>query len=109
MNEKRFIVETVEITDCDTDVSRIAKVITDKEEIYSYDDLYEISDLLNEQQAEIRLYQERVDMREEQLSIIKKHCLEMLSDEQFKLIKRDLENSIKEKVKCKFHISVTGD
>ena len=68
-----------------------------------------ICEMLNQQQAEIRLYQERVDMREEQLSLIKKHCLEMLSDEQIDLIRNDLENSIKEKVKCKFHISVTGD
>ena len=53
MGEKRFIVESVMITnDCNED-KRIVKVITDKEEIYSYDDLYEISDLLNEQQDTI--------------------------------------------------------
>ena len=51
MSEKRFIVESVMITyDCNED-KRIVKVITDKEELYSYDDLYEISGLLNEQQA----------------------------------------------------------
>ena len=49
MSEKRFIVESVSIIDdCNEDKSRIVKVITDKEELYSYDDLYEISDLLNE-------------------------------------------------------------
>jgi len=48
MSEKRFVVETVEITDCDTDVSRIAKVITDTKETYSYEDLDEIVDKLNE-------------------------------------------------------------
>ena len=64
---KRFIVETVEITDCDTDESRIAKVITDKEEIYSYDDLYEISDLLNEQQATINKL--KSDIEETEISI----------------------------------------
>ena len=48
MSEKRFIVETVEITDCDTNVSRIAKVITDTKETYSYEDLDEIVDKLNE-------------------------------------------------------------
>ena len=53
MSEKRFVVETVEITDCDTDISRIAKVITDTKETYSYEDLDEIVDCLNEQQAEI--------------------------------------------------------
>ena len=53
MNEKIFVVETDEITDCDTDVSRIAKVITDTNELYSYEDLYEVAELLNEQQATI--------------------------------------------------------
>lgn len=48
MSEKRFLVETVEITDCCTDESRIAEVITDKEECYSYDDLYELADDMNE-------------------------------------------------------------
>ena len=51
MSKKRFIVESVMITkDCNEDKSRIVKVITDKEELYSYDDLYEIKDLLNEKQ-----------------------------------------------------------
>ena len=55
MSEKRFIVESVMKTnDCNEDKSRIVKVITDKEELYSYEDLYEISDLLDEQQAIIR-------------------------------------------------------
>lgn len=59
MSEKRFIVESVMITnDCNEDKSRIVKVITDKGEIYSYDDLYEISDLLNEQQATIQSLKE---------------------------------------------------
>lgn len=47
MINKRFIVETVEIIDCDIDKSRIVKVITDTNELYSYDDLYEICDDLN--------------------------------------------------------------
>ena len=54
MNEKRFVVETVEITDCCTDDSRIAKVITDTKETYSYEDLDEIVDKLNEQDKKIR-------------------------------------------------------
>ena len=53
MSEKRFIVESVMIDCLCEDEPRIAKVITDKEELYSYDNLYEISDLLNEQQATI--------------------------------------------------------
>ena len=54
MNEKRFIVESVSIIDdCNEDKSRIAKVITDTDETYSYEDLYEVAELLNEQQATI--------------------------------------------------------
>ena len=60
---KRFIVESVMITnDCNED-KRIAKVITDKGELYSYNDLYEISDLLNKQQTTIdKLDQENADL-----------------------------------------------
>ena len=47
MTDKRFIVETVEITDCKTGKSRIAKVITDTHELCSYEDLYELCDDLN--------------------------------------------------------------
>lgn len=55
MSEKRFIVESVMKTkDCNEEKSRIVKVITDKEELYSYDDLYEISDLLNGKEATIQ-------------------------------------------------------
>lgn len=55
MSEKRFIVESVMITnDCNEDKSRIVKVITDKEELYSYEDLYEVAELLNKQQATIQ-------------------------------------------------------
>ena len=57
MSDERFIVETVEITDCDTDKSRIAKVITDTRELYSYDDLYELCDdinKLNDENRELR-------------------------------------------------------
>lgn len=59
MSEKRFIVETVEIIDCDTDESRIAKVITDTNELYSYDDLYELCDDLN------KLAEENEQLRQE--------------------------------------------
>ena len=73
MNEKRFIVETVEITDCDTDVSRIAKVITDTKETYSYEDLDEIVHKLNEQQATIeQLKQELEEYKENWDSLVEK-------------------------------------
>ena len=59
MSEQRFIVETVMITDCCTDESRIAKVVTDTNELYSYDDLYEFCDELN------HLYQEKQELEKE--------------------------------------------
>jgi len=63
MSEKRYIFETVEITDCDTEVSRIARVITDKEECYSYEDLCDIAVLLNGKEATIQ----RLEKENEQL------------------------------------------
>lgn len=54
MSEKRFVVESVKIIDdCNEDKSRIAKVITDTKETYSYEDLDEIVHKLNEQQEHI--------------------------------------------------------
>lgn len=49
MNE-RFVVETVMITDCCTDESRVVEVITDEQELRTYEELSEIKDLLNEKQ-----------------------------------------------------------
>lgn len=49
MSEKRFYVETVAVRD---------KVITDKENFYSYEDLDEIVDCLNEQQSTIQSLKE---------------------------------------------------
>ena len=49
MSEKRFVVETVAVRE---------KVITDKEKCYSYEDLDEIVDKLNEQQETIRKLQD---------------------------------------------------
>ena len=54
MNE-RFVVETVMITDCCTDESRVVEVITDEQELHTYEELSEIKDLLNEQQKFIDL------------------------------------------------------
>ena len=53
MSRKRFIVESVMIDCLCEDEQRIAKVITDTDETYSYEDLYEVAELLNEQQATI--------------------------------------------------------
>ena len=52
----------------------------------------EVVDLLNEQQAKIELNQRSVDKREEQISIIKKYCLKFLTDKQFKIIRKALED-----------------
>ena len=49
-------------------------------------------DKLNKQQATIEMYQRRVHKREEQISIIKKHCLKFLTDEQIETIRKELEN-----------------
>ena len=59
MSEKRFIVETVEITDCKTGKSRTAKVITDTKELCSCEDLYELCDDLN------KLAEENEQLKEE--------------------------------------------
>ena len=61
MGEKRFIVETVEITDVDTDESRISEVITDMVETYSYETFEDVCDLLNSQietiaHLDVRIY-----------------------------------------------------
>ena len=65
MSDKRFIVETVEITDCDTDKSRIAKVITDTKELYSYDDLYELCDDINKLSDENEQLRQQLEIRTE--------------------------------------------
>ncbi|MBQ6350369.1 MAG: hypothetical protein IJI42_05510 [Methanobrevibacter sp.] len=57
---KRFIVESVMIDCLCEDEPRIAKVITDTKETYSYEDLDEIVSLLNEQQE---LIEELYDFR----------------------------------------------
>ena len=75
MSEKRFIVETVEITDCDTDVSRIAKVITDTKETYSYEDLYEVAELLNTQQATIEKQNELIKLIANACTYSKEHSV----------------------------------
>ena len=58
VSEKRFIVESVMIDCLCEDEPRIAKVITDTDENYSYEDLYEVAELLNEQQATIQSLKE---------------------------------------------------
>ena len=52
----------------------------------------DVVDLLNEQQAMIELYKRSVNKREEQISIIKNHCLKFLTDEQIETIRKALED-----------------
>ena len=52
---KRFIVESVMIDCLCEDEPRIAKVITDTDEDYIYEELYEVAELLNEQQNIINI------------------------------------------------------
>ena len=89
MNDKRFIVETVEITDCKTDKSRTAKVITDTHELCSYEDLYELCDDLNnlaeENEQLRRLFEEKeqpiaINLTEEDAKELRK-LLGLIEDE----------------------------
>ena len=68
MSEKRFVVETVAVRD---------KVITDKEKYYSYEDLDEIVDKLNEQQSII----EQLEKENKQLRIQLLICQQSKNDD----------------------------
>lgn len=56
------------------------------------DDVFSVATKLNNQQATIEMYKRSVDKREEQICIIKKYCLKFLTDEQFKIIRKALED-----------------
>ena len=58
---KRFIIESVMIDCLCEDEPRIAKVITGTDENYSYEELYEVAELLNEQQATIPSLQREIE------------------------------------------------
>ena len=66
MDEKRYIFETVEITD-DNGESRVVDVITDKEECYSYENLCDIAVLLNGKEATIQRLEKENDRLRQQL------------------------------------------
>ena len=69
MSEKRFIVETVEITDCNTGKSRTAKVITDTYELCSCEDLYELCDDLNNLAEENEQLRRLLEEKEQPITI----------------------------------------
>ena len=76
-NKKRFIVETVELTDGFNEISRIVKVVTDKEELYSYDDLYELCDDLNKLNDENRELRNIIKQKEEEEKLYAKEILRL--------------------------------
>ena len=50
----------------------------------------DVVDLLNERDRKIRQLEKSIERREEQISIIKKHCKTYLTEEQYKTIKEAL-------------------
>ena len=78
MSEQRFIVESVEIiSDCNENKKRIAKVITDTDEIYSYEDLYEIKDLLNEMNKDLKDCEKALETKDDFIHKFKKDIEEL--------------------------------
>ena len=88
MDEKRYIFETVEITD-DNGESRVVDVITDKEECYSYENLCDSAVLLNGKEATIDKQELRLQQLEELLELsenINKSYREKLIDMNLKMV-----------------------
>ena len=99
MNEKRYIFETVEITD-DNGESRIARVITDKEECYSYENLCDIAVLLNGKEATIqRLEKENQRVygiiEDGGVLLTRKQLLDVIGEDKFDMFFREQETSNK--------------
>ena len=67
MSEKRFIVETVEIIDVDTDEIRISEVITDIVENCSYETFEDVCDMLNSQHIYVKVLADENEQLREQL------------------------------------------
>ena len=88
MSEKRFICGLEFPINSNDPIRIISDSIEDKD-YYKFSD---ICNLLNKQQATIEMYQRSVERREEQICIIKKYCLKFLTDEQFKTIRKALED-----------------
>jgi len=58
----------------------------------TYESVVKVRDKLNEQDRKIRQLEKSIERREEQISIIKKHCLKFLTAEQFETIRMALED-----------------
>jgi len=88
MSDERFVVGSNEIGEI---------IVTDVEtgNVYHYGSMSNflgLIRLLNEQDKKIRQLEKSIERREEQISIIKKHCLKFLTAEQFETIRRALED-----------------
>ena len=99
MDEKRYIFETVEITD-DNGESRVVDVITDKEECYSYEDLCDIAVLLNGKEATIqRLEKENQRvygiLEDGGVLLTRKQLLDVIGEDKFDMFFREQETSNK--------------
>lgn len=90
MSEKRFICGLGFPINSNDPIRIISDSIEDKD-YYKFSD---ICNILNKQQATIEMYQRSIERREEQISIIKKYCLKFLTDEQFEIIKKALEDEL---------------
>lgn len=99
MDEKRYIFETVEITD-DNGESRVVDVITDKEECYSYENLCDIAVLLNGKEATIQRlekYNQRVYgiIEEGGVLLTRNQLLDVIGEDKFDMFFREQETSNK--------------
>lgn len=99
MDEKRYIFETVEITD-DNGESRVVDVITDKEECYSYENLCDIAVLLNGKEATIQRlekYNQRVYgiIEDGGVLLTEKQLLDVIGEDKVDMFFREQETSNK--------------
>ena len=90
MSEKRFTTVSIGMEEayCDFSIIKIGdKIISDG---IPTTDAIGICILLNVQDRKIRQLEKSIERREEQISIIKKHCKTYLTEEQYKTIKEAL-------------------
>ena len=87
MSEKRF-----ELVSVCGDFGIIDTSTDDVWFFETYESVVKVRDKLNEQDRKIRQLEVSIERREEQISIIKNHCLKFLTDEQFGTIRRALED-----------------
>lgn len=99
MDEKRYIFETVEITD-DNGESRVVDVITDKEECYSYEDLCDIAVLLNGKEATIQRFEKENQrvygiIEDGGVLLTRKQLLDVIGEDKVDMFFREQETSNK--------------